>query len=192
MNVEQHTIDRILHRLAEPSAWVSRFSQLIAPGGSVLDLASGQGRHVRWLAGRGFRVEAVDRDAEALATLAGLDGVLTRVADLEEGPWPYYGRAFDAIVVTNYLHRPLLPQIVNCLETGGVLIYETFMSGNERLGKPSSPAFLLRSGELLEAVRNRLTVVAFEQGRVDTPKAAVIQRICAVKGATAELALPGG
>lgn len=164
---------------SRPSAWVHRFAGLIPSGGRVLDVACGCGRHARYLAGLGHAVEAVDRDAEALATLADVQGVTTREADLEGGPWPYYNVAFDGIVVTNYLFRPLLPLMINALSEGGVLIYETFMEGNDRFGKPSNPAFLLRSGELLEVVRRRLTVVAFEQGEVERPWPAVIQRICA-------------
>ena len=164
-----------------PSHWVTRFFPLIEPGGRVLDLACGGGRHARLLAERGYRVEAVDRDAGALASLAGVAGVATRQADLEGGPWPYHGAAFDGIVVTNYLYRPLLPLLFNALEVNGVLIYETFMVGNERFGKPSNPAFLLRPGELPELVRRRLTVVAFEQGEVNEPRPAVVQRLCATR-----------
>jgi len=164
-----------------PSPWVIRFLPLIEPGGSVLDLACGGGRHSRLLAARGHRVEAVDRDAAALAGLAGIAGVARREADLEGGPWPFHGAAFDGIVVTNYLYRPLLPLLFNALEVNGVLIYETFMVGNERFGKPSNPAFLLRPGELLELVRRRLTVVAFEQGEVTEPRPAVVQRLCATR-----------
>lgn len=165
--------------LRQPSAWVRRFAPLIPAGGRVLDLACGGGRHTRFLAGLGFPVEAVDRDVEALAALQGIDGVTTRQADLEGGPWPYYNFAFDGIVVTNYLFRPLLPLMINALAEGGVLIYETFMEGNDRFGKPANPAFLLRSGELLEVVRRRLTVVAFEQGEIERPRPAMIQRLCA-------------
>ncbi|BBO21055.1 MAG: SAM-dependent methyltransferase [Rhodocyclaceae bacterium] len=165
----------------EASAWVRRHAPLIAPGGRVLDLACGRGRHARLLAGMGFAVEAVDRSGEDLAELAGLPNVATRQADLEGGPWPYAGRAFDGIVVTNYLHRPLFPHLAATLAEGGVLIYETFMSGNERFGRPSNADFLLRSGELLEAFVG-LRVVAFEQGKVALPKPAVVQRLCAVKG----------
>jgi SAM-dependent methyltransferase len=167
----------------EPSAWVRRFAPLIRAGGEVLDLACGGGRHTRLLHELGYRVEAVDRDAAALAGLQGLAGVTTRVADLEGGPWPYHSRAFDGIVVTNYLWRPLLPSLLNALEEEGVLIYETFMAGNELLGKPSNPAFLLRQGELLDMVqRKRFTVIAFEQGEVASPRPAVVQRICARRG----------
>jgi SAM-dependent methyltransferase len=162
----------------DPSPWVRRFAPLIAAGGEVLDLACGGGRHARFFAGLGYRVEAVDRNEELLAGLAGIEGVTTRRADLEGGPWPYFGRAFDGIVVTNYLWRPLLPSLVSCLDQGGVLIYETFMIGNERFGKPSNPEYLLRSGELLDLLHKRFTVVAFEQGEVERPWPAVIQRIC--------------
>jgi hypothetical protein len=128
-------------------------------------------------------VEAVDRDGGALAELAALPGVTTREADLEGGPWPYYSRGFDGIVVTNYLWRPLLPLLLNALVEEGVFIYETFMSGNELLGKPGNPEFLLRPGELLSLVlQKRFTVMAFEQGEVDSPRPAVIQRICARRG----------
>lgn len=176
-----------------PSRWVRRFAPLIPPG-EVLDLACGHGRHARLLAELGYRVEAVDRDEDAFAALAGVEGVSARQADLEGGPWPYYGRAFEGIVVTNYLHRPLVPHLLSSLAEGGVLIYETFMTGNERFGKPTDPAHLLRAGELLELVRNRLTVVAFEQGEVAKPWPAVVQRLCAKRGREFRLpesALPG-
>lgn len=170
-----------------PSPWVVRFAPLIPAGGRVLDLACGRGRHARYLAGLGYRVEAVDQDAEALASLAGIAGIETRHQDLEGGGWPYFGQAFDGVVVTNYLYRPLLPQIMSLLNENAVLIYETFMAGNELLGKPENPAFLLRKGELLEAVRGRLNVVAFEQGRVEEPRPAMIQRICAARGGPGSL-----
>ncbi len=173
-----------------PSPWVTRFAPLIAAGGEVLDFACGSGRHARWLASRGFRVEAVDRDAVALELLAGVPHLTVREADLEDGPWPYAGRHFDAIVVTHYLFRPRLPLLLTALNHGGVLIYETFMVGNERFGKPSNPDFLLRSHELFERVADACTVLAYEQGEVAEPKPAVIQRICAVKGHHPSLRLP--
>ncbi|RLJ65378.1 class I SAM-dependent methyltransferase [Sulfurisoma sediminicola] len=166
-----------------PSAWVRRFAPLIPASGEVLDLACGGGRHTRLLHELGYGVEAVDRDAAALAELSGLPGVTTRAADLEGGPWPYRGRAFAGIVVTNYLWRPLLPALLDALGEEGVLIYETFMLGNERFGKPSNPQFLLRPGELLEMVQGtHFSVIAFEQGEVASPRPAVIQRICARRG----------
>jgi SAM-dependent methyltransferase len=169
------------HAALPPSPWVCRWAGLIPPGGRVLDLAAGQGRHARHLASLGFAVEAVDRDAEALAQAAG-QGITMRQADLESGPWPYPGNAFQGIVVCNYLWRPLFAPILNALAPGGVLIYETFAAGNERFGRPSNPDFLLRPGELLEVVRGRLHVVAFEQGYVARPRPAVVQRLCAVNG----------
>jgi len=165
----------------QPSDWVRRFAPLIPADGAVLDLACGGGRHARFLASLGHRVEAVDRDVEALAALSGVDGIDTRHADLEGGPWPYYNRVFDGIVVTNYLFRPLLPHLISALGEGGVLIYETFMEGNEQFGRPANPAYLLRRGELLEVVRRRLTVVAFEQGEIASPRRAMVQRICACR-----------
>jgi SAM-dependent methyltransferase len=166
----------------EASAWVKRFAPCIPAGGNVLDLACGNGRHVRLLAALGHPVEAVDRDAAALATLSGISNVSVRVADLENGPWPYAGQRFAGIVVTNYLHRSLFPLIEGALADGGVLIYETFMLGNERFGRPSNPDFLLRSQELLEVARaGGLRVLAFEEGEVSLPKPAMIQRLCAIR-----------
>lgn len=170
------------HDNAEPSDWVRRFAALIAPGGRVLDLACGQGRHVRYLQSLGYRVAAVDRDAAALGPLRALQDVEVHVADIESGPWPFAPEHFDGIVVTDYLHRPLFPHLVAALREAGVLIYETFAVGNERFGRPSNPHFLLRPGELLASVTPALAVVAFEQGLISTPKPAIVQRICAVKG----------
>ena len=171
------------HLSVEPSPWVVRWAPLVRRGGTVLDVACGGGRHARYLSARGHLVEAVDRDDAALATLSGFAGVTTTRADLEGGPWPFHGRRFDAVVVTNYLHRPLFPRLAAALADGGVLVYETFMRGHERLGKPSNPAFLLAPGELLAAFPT-LTVVAFEQGRL--PQPAVVQRLCAVNGAAVD------
>lgn len=166
------------HGVDAPSAWVARWADRVRAGGRVLDLACGSGRHARYLAARGFTVEAVDRDPSALA---GVAGVTARCADLEGGPWPYEGERFDGIVVTNYLHRPLFLRLLDCLAVEGVLIYETFAAGNERYGRPSNPAFLLQPGELLEWVRGRLRVIAYEDLYVADPKPALIQRICAVR-----------
>ena len=164
------------------STWVARWSGAIRAGGAVLDIASGGGRHARFLAAQGLLVEAVDRDAAALASMSGIDRIRTFCADLEGAAWPYGGRVFDAIVVTNYLHRPLLPRIAAALAPGGVLIYETFRIGNESYGKPSNPAFLLRPGELIEfAMMAGLQISGFEDGFCAAPKAAMLQRICAIK-----------
>ena len=165
------------HDTDAPSPWVARWAPLVRPGGEVLDVACGNGRHARFFARLGCEVVAVDRDASLFGDRPA--GVAVVEADIEAGPWPFAGRRFDAIVVTNYLHRPLLPTLVGSLEPGGVLVYETFAQGNERFGKPSNPAFLLAPGELLEAVRGRLRVVAYEDLVVDTPRPAAIQRLCA-------------
>ena len=160
-----------------PSAWLRRWISCVRPGGAVLDVAAGSGRHSRFLARMGFEVDAVDRDAGLFRDPPA--GVTLLQADIESGPWPYAGRAFDAVVVTNYLHRPLLPVLVDSLEPGGVLVYETFAQGNERFGKPSNPAYLLAPGELLAAVRGKLRVLAYEDLVVDEPRPAAVQRIAA-------------
>lgn len=177
------------HDQLPPSPWVCRFARLIAPGGAVLDLACGHGRHARYLASLGYQVEALDRDRAALATLAGVPRVSTRCADIEASPWPYAAGCFNGIVVTNYLHRPLAAALIGALRPGGIFIYETFAAGNEKLGRPSNPEFLLHPGELLQWVDGRLQVLAFEQGQVAQPKPAVVQRLCAVHRAVEDCRL---
>lgn len=168
--------------MAIPSAWVRRWAPLVSKGGAVLDVACGGGRHARFFAGLGHPVDAVDRDPEAIAAMAGVEGVTALCADIEDGPWPYAGRHYAAVIVTNYLHRPLFPQLVAALAPGGVLIYETFGLGNEAYGRPANPAFLLRPRELIEAVGPDLHVLAYENGFEVSPKSAVVQRICAMRG----------
>ena len=183
------------HAGSAASAWVQRWSHLVPPGARVLDVACGAGRHVRWFAQRGCKVTGVDRDAAALKGLAGAAETLH--ADIEAGPWPLPGRAFDVVVVTNYLWRNRLPDILASVAPGGVLIYETFAAGNETVGKPSNPNFLLRPGELLKVVQG-LRVVAFEDGfEPDPPR--FVQRIVAVREAPdpappvrRDLTLPAG
>ena len=148
----------------------------------MLDVACGAGRHARLLAELGHRVEAVDGDESSLHGLRGVAGVSAKLADLEGGPWPYARGEFAGIIVCNYLHRPLFPNMLEALEEEGVLIYETFAVGNERFGKPSNPHFLLKPGELLEVVRGHLRVIAYEDVYVDHPKPAMVQRICAKRG----------
>lgn len=167
--------------LLPPSPWVTRFATLIPAGGTVLDVAAGSGRHARWLRTRGHPVVAIDRDITGLADLKGQNGVEIIAADLETGaPFPLAGRSFAGVIATNYLHRPILPALVAAVAPGGVLIYETFARGNEHFGKPSNPDFLLQPGELLEAVRGRLRVVAYEDLEVAAPKPAMIQHIAAI------------
>jgi len=172
------------HRDLRPSPWVARFAHLITSGARVLDLAAGHGRHARFFADRGAQVLAVDRDSAALATLSGVEGVETRVLDLEAGHWPLVGERFDAIVVVNYLHRPLFAHLRAALSPDGVLLYETFMMGNEAYGRPSNPDFLLCRDELLTVAAlppAPMAVVAFEQGRIgDGAREAVVQRLAAV------------
>ncbi len=164
--------------VSHPSPWIQRWSHLVPATATVLDVACGSGRHVRWFASRGARVTGVDRDAGALEGLHDIAEVL--VADIESGPWPVEGRRFDTVVVTNYLWRPLLPRIVEAVGPGGVLLYETFAAGQETVGRPSNPHFLLRPGELLDAVRGELRVVAYEDGFLDEP-ARYVQRVAAVR-----------
>ena len=166
-----------------PDPWVTRFAPLVPAKGTVLDLASGGGRHARMFLGRGHSVVALDRDVARLSDLADHTGLEISAVDVEAESWPFEDRLFDGIVVVNYLHRPLLPVLARSLRPGGVLIYRTFALGNERYGKPSNPNFLLRPNELLDAFAATLEVVAYEAGEVDAPRAAVIQRICAVRRA---------
>lgn len=168
--------------LGPASGWVQRFASLIRPAGSVLDVACGSGRNLRWLAGQGFSVTGVDRDAAALEPLRKIAELV--VADIEHHNWPLPGRRFDAVVVANYLWRPLWPVLIGALADGGVFIVETFAVGQQLVGKPSRPDFLLRNGELLQACAG-LRIVAFEDGFEATP-ARYVQRIAAVNAAAAD------
>ncbi len=174
-----------MHRTETASPWVQRWSHLAPAGGSVLDVACGQGRHLRWFAGRGHAVVGVDRDPAA-ADAAG--AALVVLADIENGPWPFAGQRFDAVEVTNYLWRALQPTLEDRVAEGGVLIYETFAAGNETVGRPARPDFLLRPGELLQACAD-LHTVAYENGFLDTPER-FVQRIVAVRKSPSADALP--
>lgn len=147
----------------------------------MLDLACGSGRHTIWLAGQGYLVDAVDRDSDAVAGLQGIANVNASIADLETGNWPAMDQQYDGIIVSRYLFRPLLSVLPPMLNPGGVLIYETFMVGNERYGRPSNPDYLLRPDELKSVYAPLLEIRTFEQGEVEEPVPAVIQRICAIK-----------
>ncbi|MBC7609864.1 MAG: class I SAM-dependent methyltransferase [Polaromonas sp.] len=158
--------DIALHDSEPASSWVQRWSHLVKPGGVVLDVACGQGRHAIWFYDRNHSLALVDRSQAAIESIAQIipaSACEAVVADIENGPWPFAGRRFDAVVVTNYLWRPLMPTLLASLAPGAVLIYETFTQGNETVGKPSRPDFLLRTGELLTLCAD-LRVVAFEDG----------------------------
>ncbi len=179
-----------IHQAESPSEWVVRWSHLVKPQGSVLDVACGYGRHAYYFHKQNHPVALVDRAQAAIESIA-IEALACEkvVADIENGPWPFVGRQFDAVVVTNYLWRPLMPTLLASLAPSGVLIYETFAQGNETVGKPSRPDFLLRSAELLDICRG-LRVVAFEEGyaaNADGANARFVQRIAAVQE---ELALP--
>ena len=167
-----------------PSAWVERFAPRIPEHGVVLDLACGAGRHARHLLGLGYRVVAVDVDVSRLVDIGPAHRIEVVEADLETKPWPFLGKRFDGIVVTNYLHRPLLPILVESLADGGALIYETFATGHEKLGRPRNPNYLLNPGELRAAFVPPLVLVAYEEATDPAPNAAVRQRICALKEVT--------
>jgi SAM-dependent methyltransferase len=165
--------------LLNPSPWVQRFATLLVPGAQVLDLACGSGRHLRWLVAQGFQLTGVDRDAAAAEPLRAVAEIV--IADIESGPWPLAGRRFDGIVITNYLWRPLWPLLLASLNEGGVFIHETFAHGQQLVGKPSRPEFLLQPGELLQACTG-LRVVAFEDGfETLGGSGRYVQRIAAVQ-----------
>lgn len=172
---------------AAPSAWVRRWAHLLKPDSRVLDVACGHGRHLQWAVAQGLEALGIDRDAQAVQAARAFAPVLE--ADIENDPWPLPGRSFDAVIVTNYLWRPLLPRIVDALAPGGVLLYETFAHGNETVGRPARADFLLRHGELLE-VCAALQVVAYENGFLDAP-ARFVQRIAAVRDNPATPAAAG-
>lgn len=169
------------HNLSEPSGWVQRWQHLMPPNARVLDVACGSGRHMRWLAQQGCHCTGIDRSAEALETARQYGETLQ--ADIEGGPWPLLdngsARQFDVVLVTNYLWRPLFPVLLQSLAPGGLLLYETFAVGNETVGKPARPEFLLRSGELLQLCRG-LRIVAFEDGFLPSPPR-FVQRIAAIR-----------
>lgn len=171
-----------MHASLAPSPWIERWAALVPPGAPVLDVACGAGRHLRLFAARGHPVTGVDSSPQAIAAVKGLGEAV--LADIENGPWPFAGRTFGGVVVTNYLWRALLPVIIASVAPGGVLIYETFAAGNETVGKPSRPDFLLQPGELLAACAG-LRTVAYEDGFLADPER-FVQRIAAVRPAPGE------
>lgn len=177
------SFDRPAEPVLDPSPWILRFAALIPPDGAILDIAAGHGRHTAALRALGFNVVAVDVDVSGLGDLADDPGVTVMARDLEQGDWPFAPKSFAGIVVANYLHRPHFPRYVEALADDGVLIIETFGAGNEKLGRPRNPEFLLKPGELYDAFAGALHVVAYEHGAETAPRPAVRQRICAVKSA---------
>lgn len=175
------SFDRPNRPPAEPSPWVVRFAPLIKPGGLILDLACGHGRHARYLSALGHRVVAADIDVSGLSDLADHPQITVLERDLEADPWPFTAGQFDAIVVANYLHRVHFPLLVDALAEGGVLLFDTFGEGNELLGRPRNPQFLLKPGELWDAFSPALTIIAYEHGSETIPRPAVRQRLCAAK-----------
>jgi SAM-dependent methyltransferase len=169
-----------LNLIGTPSQWIVEHAALIRKGGRVLDLACGSGRHAVWLSAQGYQVDAVDRDAEAVAGMQGMPNMSVSITDIESGNWPATDQRYDGIVVSRYLFRPLLGTLAHMLNPGGVLIYETFMLGNERYGRPSNPDYLLLPDELKSVYAPLLKIHAFEQGKVDDPVPAMTQRICAI------------
>ena len=165
------------HGKAPPSPWIERFALLVPAGGTVLDVACGSGRHSELFLSQGCHVTAIDRDVSRLHPQPGLEII---EADLEQGAsLPTAERRFDAVVVANYLHRPLLPALIQAVAPQGLLLYETFAVGNERFGRPSNPNYLLKHGELLDAVHGKLRVLAYEDITVEQPNPAAVQRIAA-------------
>jgi len=168
-----------MHGTEAPSLWIQHWSHLLAPGCTALDIACGGGRHMQWLSTQGHKMLGVDRSAEALSLARSFGQTLE--VDIENGPWPLAGQTFGAVVVTNYLWRPLWPQITASVAEGGVLLYETFAQGNETVGKPSRPDFLLRPAELLAVCADAgLRVVAYEDGFLPSPDR-FVQRVAAVR-----------
>ncbi|MAF84277.1 MAG: class I SAM-dependent methyltransferase [Gammaproteobacteria bacterium] len=169
------------HDHQDISTWVRQHARRLAPSSELLDLACGKGRHTRYLANLGHRVTAIDLNLSGIRDLTTNNQVELIEHDLENSPWPFTGRHFDGIIVTNYLYRPLFSNLLAALSAGGTLIYDTFAAGNEHLGQPENPAFLLNPGELLEAFASELHVVAYDHGRTDEPRPAIRQRLCGIR-----------
>lgn len=169
------------HNDLQPSAWVTQWAPLIPTAGKILEVACGRGRHLRYLSDRGQPLVGIDIDLSRVSDLKQQPGLELHEQDLEKDNAVFPDVAYAGIIVTNYLHRPLLKMLPDYLCQRGVLIYETFAVGNEKYGRPRSSDFLLRTDELLDVYSGCLNVVGFEQGFTDTPYPAVVQRVCAVK-----------
>jgi SAM-dependent methyltransferase len=177
-------------KVSKPSPWIVRFAPLVKAEGCVLDLACGGGRHSRYFLEQGNKVVALDRSIDAVADLSDNPACEIICTNLETDEAIFgklgelTGRSFDAIIVVNYLHRPLFNYFFNALAPGGVFIYETFARGNEKFTRPRNPDYLLKSAELLNLAQGGLDVIAYEHG-IDKKGllSVVIQRICAIKPA---------
>jgi SAM-dependent methyltransferase len=173
------------HALSPVSPWIERWTHLVPKQAGVLDVACGSGRHLQWFSSRGHAVTGLDIDVDAARTAVPA-ATLVR-ADLENAPWPLMKTGqpdqFGAVIVTNYLWRPLIPTVIQSLAPGGILMWETFASGNETVGRPARPDFLLRPGELLAACQG-LHIIAYENGAQVNPSR-FVQRIIAIRPDTA-------
>jgi 2-polyprenyl-3-methyl-5-hydroxy-6-metoxy-1,4-benzoquinol methylase len=160
------------HEVGAPSAWLTGNADLLRRGARILDVACGRGRHALWLAGEGFDVHAIDRNADAIAALTAtasrLDLHLScAVVDLETEPPPGLGvDAYDAVIGFNYLHRPLMPRIKDAVKRGGAIFYETFTVRQAERGHPRNPAFLLKDGELAELM-TPFAILRSREGDID-------------------------
>ena len=168
--------------MAQISAWVRRFYDQIPKTGLILDLAGGSGRHTRFLTQKGFKLLLLDNDIAKAKDLQGVENIVLMEYDLEDGSTlPFPKSSFQGVVVTNYLYRPIFPQLLNLLDDGGILIYETFAVGNEKYGRPTNPDYLLKSGELISLVSSQMRIIAYEECLVGRPAKAYVQRITAAK-----------
>ena len=171
--------------MSAPSAWLQRFAP--TPPGTALDVACGAGRNLRWLAAQGWQVTGVDRDAAATAALRDVAEIVD--ADIEGAPWPLPGRQFDLVVVCNYLWRPLASTIQAAVKPGGWLVWETFADGQQTIGRPSRPDFLLQRGELLRLCSG-WRIVAYEDVFEAGVNARFVQRVAAIRPSTHDVTAP--
>lgn len=168
--------------MAQISEWVRRYYRQFPKNGFILDLAGGTGRHARFLSQKGFKILLVDNQISKAKDLQNVEGIKLVECDLEDGnSLPFPASTFQGIVVTNYLYRPIFPQLLCLLEVGGILIYETFAVGHEKYGRPTNPDYLLKSGELINLVSPQMRVIAYEEHSITRPTKAYVQSLVAAK-----------